>query len=260
MTIQQIVDDAVPAEEEVSPATADAIEASVAAAETAAAPTPEPAPVTESPPAEEAPSPEAAATFELPAELVPQAPAADALAEGERQELLRLRQSQADMQQFRAEQQAALDIQQRQREYEARNIDPETAKYIAEEVRAERLRGDQQLAAQQIQSQIEQGRRNAAIYYGQQYGVAPSALQGFGNPQDMERYAQLLSYTGKLDKRVGAVEQKQVPEQHFDGGQAGTGGPRTPLELLAWLGNNPDAEITPEQNKILTDAGYGAAS
>lgn len=256
MTTQQL-DDTLPVEEEVSAATADAIEASVAAVETAPAVTPGAEAPAASPPFEAAP--EEGAAFELPAELVGSAPATDTgtLADIERQELVRLRQGQAEINQFRQEQQESVDIQQRTRDYEARNIDPDTAKYIAEEVRTEYLRGKARLDQQIMYGQIEQGRRNAAIYYGKEYGVSPAALTGFGNPQDMERYAQLLSYTGKIDKRVAKVEQSQVPEQHFDGGQAATGGPRTPLELLAWLGNNPDAEITTEQNKMLTDAGFG---
>ena len=58
-------------------------------------------------------------------------------------------------------------------------------------------------------------------------------------------------------KRVEKIEQNQVQEQHFDGGQAATGGPRTPEQLLAYLGNNPDSDITPDQIKILNDAGFG---
>jgi len=219
--------------------------------ETPSAPQESEAPIA-SPPAETAP--EDAAAFELPAELltVAQAPNAAGIADMERQELLRLRQGQAEMNEFRRQQEHNIDIQQRQREYESRNIDPEMAQYIAEEVRAERLRGEQQLVNERVQGQIEEGKRNAALHFGKQYGVAPSALVGFGNPQDMERYAQLLSYTGKIDKRVERVEQARVPEQHFDGGQGATGGPMSGEALEEAVGNGT-VQLTPETMRQLQD-------
>jgi hypothetical protein len=114
------------------------------------------------------------------------------------------------------------------------------------------LRGEQELNNERIQGQIEVGRRNAAAYYGKQYGVSPTALAGFGNPKDMERYAQLLAYTGKIDKRVEKVEKAQVPEQHFDGGQASTGGPRNLDDQVARLADDKvDMDMTPEAQAAL---------
>ena len=222
------------------------IEAAVAQVQAAEAAAEAPA---ASPAGTDAPAtPEQAAAFELPAELAPTAPTGDpnALTEAERADYIRLQQGQAAMQQFRAEQEQAIDIQQRTREYESRNIDPETAQYIAAEVRAEHLRGQQRTADVVMQAQIVEGRRNAATYFGKQYGVAASALVGFSTPQDMEQYAKLLSYTGKMDKRVAKVEQQQVPEQHFDAGQAATGGPRNMEDQINHLAGDVDMDLNPE--------------
>ena len=194
---------------------------------------------------------------EVPTELIPTADHSNVLNDVERQELARLRHERAEVAQFRAEQQSATELQQKQREYESRGMDPETALYIANEVRAERLRGQEQLANSQMQAQIETGRRNAAAYYGKEYGVTPSALVGFPTPESMEAYAKLLAHTGKQEKRLSMVEKNQVQEQHFDGGQGAAGGPKTPSEILAFYGDNPDVEFTTEHKKTLTDAGYG---
>ena len=100
--------------------------------------------------------------------------------------------------------------------------------------------------------QIAEGRGNAALHYGKQYGVSPDALSGFETPQDMERYAQLLSYTGKMDRRLSNVEKGRVPEQHFDAGQAATGGPRSLDDQINYLADDSvDLEMTPEGQAAL---------
>jgi len=233
------------------------IEGAVSAAQAAEAATEEPGAPPASPAPTAPPSPGSLVAFELPPELSnPSAgiipPTTGTLADTERVELEQLRQARAEILQFRQEQQSAIDIAQKQREYESRNIDSETAKYIAEEVRAESLRGQAKLEQQIIENKIEEGRRNAALYYGKQYGVSADALTGFGNPTDMERYAQLLSYTGKMDRRLSNVEKGRVPEQHFDAGQAATGGPRSLDDQINYLADDSvDLEMTPEGQAAL---------
>jgi hypothetical protein len=194
---------------------------------------------------------------EIPAELATPTTEPTVFTDVERQELAQLRQVRAEMAQFRTDQQSELELRQFQADYETRGFDSDTAKYIAQEVRAERLRGTQGIAQAQQTAQIEKGRQNAAAHYGKQYGVAPSALVGFSSPQEMEKYAQLLSYTGKMDKRVKAVEEKQVEEQAFDQGQGVTGKPRSAIDLLAYYGNNQDVEISAADKKTMEDAGFG---
>jgi len=230
------------------------IEGAVSAAQAAEAVTQEPGAPPASPAPTAPPSPGSLVAFELPPEVAaaPPAPTPAGLANNERIELEQLRRSRAEILQFRQEQQAAIEIEQRQREYESRNIDPETAKYMAEEVRAESIRGQAKLNEQIMLGQIAEGRRNAALHYGKQYGVSPDALSGFETPQDMERYAQLLSYTGKMDRRLSNVEKGRVPEQHFDAGQAATGGPRSLDDQINYLADDSvDLEMTPEGQAAL---------
>jgi hypothetical protein len=203
-----------------------------------------------SPAAEEIPQ----SPFELPYELAatPPPPEPAGLVNVEREELARLRQGQAEMAQFQAVQQSEAELQELQQQYEALNMDPETARWVANEVRKERRKGEQQVQQMHLLGQVEQGRRNAAVHYGGQYGVAPSALVSFNTPQDMERYAQLLAHQGKQERRLTSLERSQVPEQHFDGGQGAAGGPLSGEALEVAIGNGT-AELTPERMRQLQD-------
>ena len=192
--------------------------------------------------------------FQLPAELAyaPISQDLDRIANAEREELARLRQGQAEMLQFRDAQQSEAELQQLQERYEASGIDPDTARWAANEVKNERRRGEQQVQHLHLQGQIAEGRRNAAVHFGQQYGVTPSALVSFNTPEDMERYAQLLSYQGKQERRLTSLERNQVPEQHFDGGQGAAGGPLAGDALEEAIGNGTVA-LTPERVRQLQD-------
>jgi len=222
----------------------DNIEAAVAAVEAAEAPSEET--VVPSPSSQETPE----SPVEVPSELIATpAPVIDA----RDQELAQLRLERAQVLQLQATQQQELYLQQLQADYEARGFDPEAAKYMAQEIRAERARGEQNLAQAQQATQLAQAKQNAANYYGNQYGVNPQALVNFNHPDDMERYAQLLQYTGKLDKRVSVVEKNQVPEQDFDSGQGTAGGPRGNNDLVNLYGDpSVDLDLTPEKRAELS--------
>lgn len=208
-------------------------------------------------PGTEAPVEEPDAPADIPDAL--KTPALDpnaALGDAERRELARLRFERGETLQLQAQQRQTAELEQLERHYsEQYNIDSETARFIASEVRAERARGQSQLERAELTRQIEIGRQNASIYYGKQYNVRPEALIRFDTPESMEEHAKLLQHTAKQEKRLVAVEKTRVPEQTFLGGSQPA--PASAEGLLAHYGNNPDLEFTPAHRKILIDAGYG---
>ena len=96
---------------------------------------------------------------------------------------------------------------------------------------------------------------------GKRFGVKPDALAGFQRIEDMERYASLLRYTGTREKefeqRLASLEKSRVPEQRFASAGAAGSVPQKPADLLKYLGEHPEVEMTPEDMAILSKAGYG---
>ena len=65
-------------------------------------------------------------------------------------------------------------------------------------------------------AEAEQGKRNAAAYFGKQYGVDPSLLMVAGNPEDMEAMAQREKRYAGIEADVKNLKQGRVPAQVLD--------------------------------------------
>jgi hypothetical protein len=136
----------------------------------------------------------------------------------------RLHQAEQQVEQFRQQQE-----RQRQDEweretvaaYENQGVPPETARQIARQQRS--LYEQSQLAQRQVEiaRMNEQGRFNAALHYGTQYGVDPKVLYSYESPKAMEEKAKDLHRIANLEAEVNKIKTAQVPPgQKFDNGRS----------------------------------------
>lgn len=224
--------------------------------------TPPVADVTETPASEtvtteERPA-EESTTFQAPEELrAPIAPGpapTQPINDYERQRLEHL-ESQANQMQMVAQAQE-IDKQSAQLKtyYENQGWDPTTADAMANIHKVERAQANEQIGAMQTQINLDVARQNAANSLGKEYNVDPADLVEFGSFPEMKRHALSLAYIAKQDKRITNLEQKNIPEQHYDGGVGITGGPMNSNEILAAMANpdfNPTDAQREQVNKLM---------
>ena len=108
----------------------------------------------------------------------------------------------------------------------ARGLSEEDANWMAQRHYALARRVQQQEATLQRNYQIAQGRQNAAVAIGSQYGVSPAILMSAESPQQMHEIAQREKrYTG-LERDIQVLKQAQVPSQPLNSaGYSQAGGP-----------------------------------
>jgi hypothetical protein len=73
---------------------------------------------------------------------------------------------------------------------------------------------------QQLSAQNQQGRINAANYYGQYYGVAPHELMAYESPTSMQHAAYLIGHARREAQyhqyQVEQYRRRRVPAQHYN--------------------------------------------
>lgn len=252
MTQAGLVDDGIedPVLEDVAPA---AVVPDVAV-DTDVTPAPAPAPP--------APAPEG--PFDLPEELRRPEPAPqDGISAAERQELDQLRRRSAEVEAASTEVRRAGELRQMEQAYMTQyQLDEQTAKFVSEQVRQERERGDTALRNVTAERGFEERRRNAAAIIGKEKGVSPSALLQTRSEEEMRARADDIVYMAQQSQRIAVLEKGRVPDNTFDNGSGNTGGAQTAAALMDYYGT-PNVttgeypEITEAHRKILTDAGHG---
>lgn len=80
----------------------------------------------------------------------------------------------------------------------------------------EQVLGTQQQV--ETQKQFFEGKANAAMYYGDQYGISPKDLMAFNTPQDMERHGLNQQEIQRLKTQVARLTKAEAPLQQFDSG------------------------------------------
>ena len=106
-----------------------------------------------------------------------------------------------------------------QQDLEAQGFMPEQARFVAQKHRETLARTAQERQQQQQQVAYEQGKRNAAQFYAEKYGVAASSLLDYSSPQAMETAAQQQKELKDLRAEVEKAKQERVQPQRFDRGQ-----------------------------------------
>ena len=206
--------------------------------------------------AEPAPSePATPSPYELPSELrtppTPDLPAA--LPNADQQELEYLRGRQQEWSQFQQTQQQEQGIRQWHQYYVNQGYDDQTAQTMANIRRDAHAEAQQTVQGERQAAQLPALKQRAAEKVGRELNVHPADVVSGGTPEDMIWRGNAIKHMAKqgdtiaaLTKRLEAVEQRQVPEQHMDGGSGSNG--------VAPTTDNIDALFMAEEIRINTSA------
>jgi hypothetical protein len=181
---------------------------------------------TESAAAEETPS----VALEEGAGLLGAAPAQTPIApqpglnERDRVRLQQLEQQNSEFVVAQQRAQEAEGLRQYQESLEEQGFTTEQASLVATHINAERQKRVQVEQTALQTEQFRQGQMNAAVYFGQQYGVPAAQLISFQSPEAMESHAKVMKDNNEWKTRVERLEKAQVPAgQPFENGLSSTG-------------------------------------
>ena len=155
---------------------------------------------------------------------IPERPPVDATGAELRQLRAQVAQANAREQERLLESHLNEQAQRIYREALARGIDEDHAQWITQQQTALAREVMQERAALRQQQSYIQGRANAATHFGNLYGVEPGQLLMATSVPQMEEMAKTASYTKRLESRLKALEQKQVPAQNFNPSNGSTAG------------------------------------
>ena len=116
------------------------------------------------------------------------------------------------------------EANQKAQQLEEEGIPSDRATSIAREIMESRQRELATEVQSQQQALLMQGKMNAAVHYGNMYGVSPGELVRFNSPQEMEDFARGGSEITQLKREVDNLKKGRVPSQTFDSGQGGSSG------------------------------------
>jgi len=155
--------------------------------------------------AEPAPAPEPVA--------VPQARSDDGMA----QRYAAMQQQLAQFEAEKAKAQHAQEIAQYREQLEESGVPSETAYTMAQQQMAARDREVQVTRQAQEYGKYIEGKHNAAMHYGEKYGVSPKSLLQHDTPEAMESAALNQKKISDLEAKVKSLQQSKVPSQDMSG-------------------------------------------
>ena len=96
---------------------------------------------------------------------------------------------------------------------------PAEAAQIAQQQTYYRQQAMQAQQQAQQYAEFQQGKMNAAFYYGQLHNVSPQELMQYNTPQEMERSAKSHTEIAALKAEVASMKRGQVAPQSMDNNQ-----------------------------------------
>ena len=104
-------------------------------------------------------------------------------------------------------------------ELQNQGLMPAEAAQIAQQQTYYRQQAMQAQQQAQQYAEFQQGKMNAAFYYGQLHNVSPQELMQYNTPQEMERSAKSHTEIAALKAEVASMKRGQVAPQSMDNNQ-----------------------------------------
>lgn len=128
----------------------------------------------------------------------------------------RLAQVEADRQAETTQARLTEEARQVQRDALARGLSEEDANWMAQRHFTLAQGVHQEREKLREEQQYMQGKMNAAVQLGKEYGVSADLLMSGNTPQDMRAIGEREKRYATQEARIKALEQKQVPAQALD--------------------------------------------
>ena len=145
--------------------------------------------------------------------VAPQARSNDVLA----QRYAAMQQQLAQYESERARAQHAQEMTQYRTQLEESGVPSETAYTMAQNQMAARDREVQVTRQAQEYGKYIEGKHNAAMHYGEKYGISPKTLLQYDTPEAMESAALNQKKISDLEAKVKSLQQSKVPSQDMSG-------------------------------------------
>ena len=128
---------------------------------------------------------------------------------------------------------------------------PAEAAQIAQQQTHYRQQAMQAQQQAQQYAEFQQGKMNAAFYYGQLHNVSPQELMQYNTPQEMERSAKSHTEIAALKAEVASMKRGQVAPQSMDNNQTSPVQGNSQERLVDSALGKPASQWTPAESEAM---------